>query len=293
MAIEPEHPYTIVDVFTDTPLAGNQLAVFTEGESVPSRLMLAAARELHLSETAFVFPGDDDADAAIRIFTSRHELPFAGHPVLGTAFVVGEERDLVTVRLRTAGAGVVPVRLTREHGEITYGEMEQPLPTVRPFERERELLNALGASRPVLPLEIYGNGPMHVMVGLADPQQVAALEPDMVALAALGPIGIGCFAPLDPDAVAGRHTRVKLRIFGPGAGINEDPATGSAAGPLALHLARHGWYTPGETLTVTQGVEIRRPSELVARVEGTADHPTLITVGGSAVVVARGHFRLQ
>lgn len=297
--IEPEHPYTIVDVFTDAPLAGNQLAVFTGGESVPSRLMLAAARELHLSETVFVLPGDDGgdgddgADAAIRIFTPRHELPFAGHPVLGAAFVVGEEKNLATVRLRTAGGGIVPVRLTREHGEIVFGEMEQPLPTVRPFEREQELLEALGASRPVLPLEIYSNGPMHVMVGLADPEQLVALEPDMVGLARLGPIGIGCFAPLEPDARPGEHTRIKLRLFSPGTGINEDPATGSAAGPLALHLARQGWYTPGQTLTISQGVEIRRPSELIARVEGTAQHPTLIAVGGSAVVVARGHFRLQ
>jgi trans-2,3-dihydro-3-hydroxyanthranilate isomerase len=293
MPTEPDHPYTIVDVFTDTPLAGNQLAVFTEGESVPSRLMLAAARELHLSDTVFMLPGDDQADAAIRIFTTLHELPFSGHALLGAAFVLGEQENLATVRLRTTGAGVVTVQLTREHGEIVYAELENPLPTVRAFGREQELLDALGASRPVLPIEIYRNGPMHVMVGLADPDQVAALEPDMVALAGLGPIGVGCFAPLDPDAGAGEHTRVKLRIFGPGAGINEDPATGSAAGPLALHLARHGWYTPGRTLRITQGVEIRRPSELMARIEGSAEHPTLIAVGGSAVIVARGHFRLQ
>jgi trans-2,3-dihydro-3-hydroxyanthranilate isomerase len=291
--LEAEHPYTVVDVFTDTPLAGNQLAVFTEGESVPSRLMLAAARELHLSDTVFMLPGDDEADATIRVFTTFHELPFAGHAVLGAAFIVGEEEDLGTVRVRTTGAGVVPVRLTREHGEIVYAEMEHAPPTVRAFERDQELLEALGASRPVLPIEIYSNGPLHVMVGLGDGEQVAALEPDMVALAALGPIGICCFAPLDVDAGPGEHTHLKLRVFGPGAGITEDPATGSAAGPLALHLARHGWYTPGRTLKITQGVEIRRPSELTARVHGTAEHPTAITVGGSAVVVAQGHFRLQ
>src|SRR5579862_4866774 len=92
MPTDPVHPYTVLDVFTDTPLAGNQLAVFTEGESVPSRLMLNAARELHLSETIFLLPGDDDADAVVRIFTPQAELPFAGHPVLGAAFVVGELR---------------------------------------------------------------------------------------------------------------------------------------------------------------------------------------------------------
>jgi trans-2,3-dihydro-3-hydroxyanthranilate isomerase len=292
MTTEPDHPYTVVDVFTDTPLEGNPLAVFTEGEAVPSRLMLAAARELHLSETIFLLPGDDEADATVRIFTPHVELPFAGHPVLGAAFVVGERENLATVRLRT-GAGIVPVTLTREHGQIVYGEMEQPLPTVREFERGSELADALGIARPVLPIEIYRNGPMHVMVGIADSDQLAALDPDFGALGRLGPIGVGCFAPLDPDAGAGRHTRVKFRLFGPGVGINEDPATGSAAGPLALHLARHGWYTPGSTLTIIQGIEIQRPSELTARVDGSAEQPTRIAVGGSAVTVAHGHFRLQ
>jgi len=292
MSAEPEHPYTVVDVFTSVPLAGNPLAVFTEGEAVPSRLMLTAARELHLSETVFVLPGDDEADATVRIFTPHAELPFAGHPVLGTAFVVGAAKDLATVHLRTA-AGIVPIKLTRDHGAIVYGEMEQPLPTVREFEREQELLAALGASRPVLPLEIYRNGPTHVMVGLADAEQLAALDPDMSALAKLGPIGIDCFAATDPAAAPGEHTRVNCRVFCPGMGIPEDPATGSAAGPLGLHLARHGWYTPGQTLTLTQGVEMQRPSELTVRVEGTGAQPSRIIVGGSAVVVAQGHFRLQ
>jgi trans-2,3-dihydro-3-hydroxyanthranilate isomerase len=291
MPAEPEHPYTVLDVFTDAPLTGNALAVFTEGEAVPSRLMLSAARELHLSETVFVLPGDEEADATVRIFTPHAELPFAGHPVLGTAFVIGESMDLETVRLRT-GAGVVPITLTRQHGEIVYGEMEQPLPTVREFERQDELLDALGASRPVLPLEIYRNGPTHVMVGLASPDQLTALDPDMSALARLGPIGIDCFAAAEP-AAEGAHTRVNSRVFCPGMGIPEDPATGSAAGPLVLHLARHGWYTPGRTLTISQGVEMQRPAELRARVDGTAENPIRIAVGGSAVVVAQGHFRLQ
>jgi trans-2,3-dihydro-3-hydroxyanthranilate isomerase len=292
MAAEPEHPYTVLDVFTKTPLAGNALAVFTEGEAVPSRLMLPVARELHLSETVFVLPGDGEADASVRIFTPHAELPFAGHPVLGAAFVVGEANNLGTVRLRT-GAGVVPVKLTRDHGEVVYGEMEQPLPTVREFEREQELLAALGASRPVLPLEIYRNGPTHVMVGLADAEQLAALDPDMSALAKLGPIGIDCFAGADPAAGPGEHTRVHCRVFSPGTGISEDPATGSAAGPLGLHLVRHGWCAPGQTLTLRQGVEMQRASELIVRVEGSGEHPTRITVGGSAVVVAQGHFRLR
>jgi trans-2,3-dihydro-3-hydroxyanthranilate isomerase len=292
MSVEPTHPYTVIDVFTDTPLAGNQLAVFTEGEAVPSRLMLAAARELHLSETIFISPGDEDADATVRIFTPAAELPFAGHPVLGAAFVVGERDNLATVRLRT-GAGVVPVTLTREHGEIVYGEMEQPLPTARLFERETELLEALRVSRAVLPLEIYRNGPAFVMVGLADVDLLMSVDPDMAGLTQLGPVGVDCFAPVDPDATHGDCIRVRCRVFCPALGVPEDPATGSAAGPLALHLVRHGWSTPGQTLTIVQGVEMQRPSELAARVEGTGEHPTRILVGGRAVRVAQGHFRLQ
>ncbi len=291
MPIEPSHPYTVLDVFTDTPLQGNPLAVFTEGEAVPSRLMLSAARELHLSETVFLLPGDGDADATVRIFTPDSELPFAGHPVLGAAFVVGERENLATVRLRT-GAGVVPVTLAREHGEIVSGEMEQPLPTVRAFERERELLDALGISGTTLPIEIYTNGPSHVMVGLDGPDQVAALAPELGALAEFGAIGIDCFASLDATA-PGSHTRIKCRVFCPGMGISEDPATGSAAGPLALHLVRHGWAACGRALTIIQGVELQRSSELIAQVDGTAEHPTRIAVGGSAVTVAHGHFRLQ
>src|SRR5271168_5600351 len=127
MPTEPSHPYEILDVFTDTPLQGNQLAVFTEGEAVPSRLMQSTARELNLSETVFLLPADGDLDANVRIFTPSAELPFAGHPVLGAAFVVGERYNLATVRLGT-GAGIVPIRLTREHGEIVFGEMDQPIP---------------------------------------------------------------------------------------------------------------------------------------------------------------------
>lgn len=294
MPPEPEHPYTILDVFTQTPLTGNQLAVFTEGESVPSRLMLAVARELHLSETVFVLSGDDEADATVRIFTPGAELPFAGHPVLGTAFVVGAAKDLATVRLRT-GAGVVPVKLTREHGEIVYGEMEQPLPSVREFERTEELLAALGVPRAAvaLPVEAYTNGPTHVMVALVDPDAatgnaalVTALAPDMAALRAFGTLGVSCFTPIGDG-------RVKSRVFCPGMGIDEDPATGSAAGPLALHMVRHGRLRPGQTVTINQGAELQRPSELIAGVQGTPEHPTRITVGGSAVIVAHGHFRLQ
>ena len=285
MATESDHPYEILDVFTDAPLKGNPLAVFTEGEAVPSRLMQAAARELNLSETVFVLPGDDEADATVRIFTPQAELPFAGHPVLGTAFVVGERQNLATVRLRT-GTGIVPVRLTREHGTIVFGEMDQPLPAVGPYERVDELLAALGIiAETTAPVERYVNGPAHVIVALDRADQVATLEPDMVALARLGEFSTSCCALTDGG--------VKTRCFVPALGVDEDPATGSAAGPLALHLARHGLIPFGQAVWIEQGVEVGRPSRLQARVEGSLDVTEGIVVGGGAVLVARGHFRLQ
>jgi trans-2,3-dihydro-3-hydroxyanthranilate isomerase len=210
------------------------------------------------------------------------ELPFAGHPVLGTAFLVGERTGGSVVRLKT-GAGVVPVALTRDGDRVVYGEMEQPIPSVELFARGDELLRALGVPGSELPVEVYTNGPQHVYVALSDEEAVAAVRPDMAALAAL-PVGVSCFA--------GAGSRFKTRMFAPGMGVPEDPATGSAAGPLALHLARHGRIGFGEEIEIRQGAEIGRPSLLRARVDGSPDRIERVVVGGSAVIVARGEYRL-
>jgi trans-2,3-dihydro-3-hydroxyanthranilate isomerase len=284
MNAEPMHPYEILDVFTDVPLEGNQLAVFGEGSRVDPALMQRTARELNLSETVFVLPPEDGADARVRIFTPVTELPFAGHPVLGTAYVVGRRLGLGTVRLQT-GAGVVPVQLTREREEIVFGEMEQPIPVVAPFAPAPALLRALGVPRAELPIELYDNGARHVYVALSSEAAVAALRPDLRAVSALGAIGVSCFAS--------SGTSVKSRMFGPGLGVPEDPATGSAAGPLALHLARHGRIAFGERIVIRQGGEIARPSVLYACAEGSAEATERVRVGGSAVVVARGEYRLH
>jgi len=282
---EPAHPYVILDVFTDTPLQGNPLAVFPEGEQVPSRLMQLTARELNLSETVFLFPGDGDCEAQARIFTPAVELPFAGHPVLGAAFVVGADTDREVIRIAT-GSGVVPVRVRRDRaGQIVAGGMEQPIPSIAPFEATEALFAALGVRGASLPVEVYDNGARHVMVMLDDVGELSALAPDQAALKALGTYGFSCFART-PDGV-------RTRMFGPGLGVAEDPATGSAAGPLAVHLVRHGRHGLSANLEIDQGVEMGRPSHLRARVEGTRERIERVIVAGSAVIVARGHFRLQ
>jgi trans-2,3-dihydro-3-hydroxyanthranilate isomerase len=276
--------YVVADVFTDTPLEGNQLAVFTDAREIPEEQLQPLAKEMNYSETVFVYTPEADGHARIRIFTPVSELPFAGHPVLGTAFVLAAPLQLPEIRLET-GVGTVPVVLERDDARIVFGRMSQPIPTVRPFERGDELLAALGVEGSELPLELYESGLGNVYVLLPDEEAVAAVEPDLAAVArVMGAVHANCSA--------GSGTRWKTRMFAPGDGVPEDPATGSAAGPLAVHLARHGRIPFGEQIEITQGVEIGRPSTLFARVEGSAEQIEAVEVGGSAVVVARGEFRL-
>jgi trans-2,3-dihydro-3-hydroxyanthranilate isomerase len=280
----PGFRYVVADVFTDTPLAGNGLAVFTDAREIPEEQLQPLARELNLSETVFVLPAEAGGHARIRIFTPRAEIPFAGHPTLGTAFVLAGPLQLQEIRLET-GSGVVPVRLERDGPRIVFGWMSQPLPTVEPYDDTTELFSSLGVEASELPVEVYDNGIRHVYVALGSEEDVAALEPDTSRLARSGAaVGFNCFA--------GSGTRWKTRMFAPGGGVPEDPATGSAAGPLALHLARHDRISFGDEIQISQGAEIGRPSTLHARVEGSAERVESVEVGGSAVVVARGEFRL-
>jgi trans-2,3-dihydro-3-hydroxyanthranilate isomerase len=276
--VPDSYRYVVADVFTDTPLAGNQLAVFTDARGLPEHVLQPLARELNLSETVYVYPAEGEGHARIRIFTPARELPFAGHPVLGTAFVLTAPMQLEEIRLEME-AGLVPVRMEREGGRLAFGWMTQPSFSWRPYDGERELLAALHVERSLLPVEVYDLGPTHVYVALGSEEEVAALAPDLGALTPL-PVCVNCFA--------GSGTRWKTRMFAPGSGVAEDPATGSAAGPLAVHLGRHGWAPFGERIEISQGAEIGRPSTLYAHAESAER----VHVGGSAVVVARGEFRL-
>jgi trans-2,3-dihydro-3-hydroxyanthranilate isomerase len=275
--------YVVCDVFTDTPLTGNQLAVFTDARELPESSLQLLARELNYSETVFVYPPEGDGHVRLRIFTPGRELPFAGHPMLGTAFVLAGPMQLTEIRLET-GSGLVPVRLERDGPRIVFGRMEQPLPVVERFERTDELFAALGVAGSDLPVRLYDNGIQHVYVALATPEDVAAVAPDPRLLSAIGPFGFNCFA--------GSDGRWKTRMFAPEHGVVEDAATGSAAGPLALHLATAGRIGWGEEIEILQGAEIGRPSTLYARAVGGPDAVERIEVGGSAVIVARGEFRL-
>lgn len=271
--------YVVADVFTDVPLAGNPVAVFTDAREIPEEQLQPLARELNLSETVFVYTPSAEGHVRIRIFTPTLELPFAGHPVLGTAFVLAGPLQLEEIGLET-DAGVVPVRLERNGSRIAFGWMRQPPFSWEPYDRAEELLALLGVDGSGLPVELYRQGPGHVLVELDSPEAIAGLRPDLAALEQLSPHGTMCFAR-DGETW-------KARVFVPSHGVPEDPATGSAAGPLALHLARHGRIGVGDEIEIRQGAEVGRPSTLFAVARSEEE----IEVGGSAVVVARGEFRL-
>jgi trans-2,3-dihydro-3-hydroxyanthranilate isomerase len=232
-----------------------------------------------------MLPPESGGDARVRIFTPSAELPFAGHPVLGSAVVLAGALRKDAVVLET-GSGPVAVELEPGSGRTRSGEMAQPLPSWERFAAADELLGALGLERSRLPVEEYRNGPRHIMVALDSEAQVAALDPDLRSLASIaGEAGVSC--------LAGGAGRFKSRMFAPGLGVNEDPATGSAAGPLAVHCARYGESSFGERIEIRQGLEIGRPSLLLARAEGSAEAVESVLVGGATVILARGEMFLD
>ena len=272
--------FVVADVFTSTPLAGNQLAVFTDARRLDDRTMQALALEIGFSETVFVLPAAADGTARIRIFNPRQEMPFAGHPTLGAALVLAAPLQLGVVRLET-GVGTVPVVIERdESGRVVFGRMTQPVPRIEPVERPERVLAAVGAARSRLPVELYDNGARHIVL-LVEERELGALRPDREAITELAVTGVNC--------VAKTSDAWRSRMFWE---HGEDPATGSAAGPIACHLARHGLVPWGDEIVIAQGVEMGRPSTLHARAEGGESAITAVEVGGSAVVVARGEFRV-
>jgi trans-2,3-dihydro-3-hydroxyanthranilate isomerase len=276
----PAYRYVVADVFTQTPLTGNQLAVFTDARGLDGDTMQALALEVGFSETVFVLPPERGGTARMRIFNPKAEMPFAGHPVLGTAFVLGAPLQRGVIELET-GSGTVPVVLERdERGAIVFGRMRQPVPAVEPAD-ERAVLAALRVERSELPVELYDNGARHLVVTLGSEAAVSALRPDLAAVAALGVTGL--------NAIAGSGGRWRSRMFWEN---GEDAATGSAAGPIACHLARHGRIRWESDIVIEQGVELGRPSLLHARADGRDGRIEAVEVGGAAVVVARGEYRL-
>ncbi|HEX6060728.1 MAG TPA: PhzF family phenazine biosynthesis protein [Candidatus Limnocylindria bacterium] len=268
------HEYVLVDVFTDRKFGGNQLAVFRDGKGIRDELMQAAAKELNLPETTFVVPAEQGGDHKLRIFTPARELPFAGHPTVGTAFVLADSRD-ATLRLEEQ---VGTLQVTVRDG---FTEMEQPLPTFEPV-ADRDAVAAsvsldAGDLEPALPIEVGSSGNRFMFVPVKSLDAVKRASPRRLAEAAY----IFTTQTVEPGST------VHGRMYAPWQGIAEDPATGSANGPLGAYLVRHG-LSDGARIVSEQGFEMGRRSLLYVRVGGGRDRITSLHVGGRCAVAGGG-----
>lgn len=293
------------DVFTDVPFGGNPVAVVPDALGLSDEELQQIAREMNLSETVFVLPPTDNAATAkIRIFTPRREIPFAGHPVLGTFFVLGKLdrlplKEPVTRLCHECSIGVFPVELHVLKGEILRVVMSQPKPqflgAVEPMKDLFEIATALGLSRDLitrtkLPVEVVSTGLPVLIVPVRTLTAVRSIVPDTVAIndlcARYGTEGIMVFTTVTVEEFADVHTR----MFAPSIGILEDPATGSASGALGAYLVHNGVVEVGPTTEIIaeQGYEIERPSRIVIQVESDDDAIQEVKVGGQVVMMAEG-----
>jgi trans-2,3-dihydro-3-hydroxyanthranilate isomerase len=281
-------PFRIVDVFTDRPLAGNQLCVVPDPADIPGDLMQAVAAEIGFSETTFV-TSIGRGRYAVRIFTPGQELPFAGHPTLGTAFALVSEGRVANPVTQVSAAGEVPVTVDLAGGSA---RMRQLPPEFGPWVEAREEVAAAvglepGDLRGDLVPQVVSTGVGHLMVGATDPLAVGRASVDLerltVVLHAAGADGLYLFA------VEGDRAKARA-LFPPATGLVEDPATGSAAGPLGAYLAEYEVLSSGR-LTILQGAEIGRPSTLLVDVTREGD-TWRIDVAGGVVRVAEGTFDL-
>jgi trans-2,3-dihydro-3-hydroxyanthranilate isomerase len=295
-----------VDVFTDRPFAGNPLCVVPEATGLSSEQMQAIAREMNLSETTFVFPPTDpQATYWMRIFTPAKEIPFAGHPSVGTAHVMAcaetfPLREPVTRIFQQVGIGTLPLDIEMAQGRPGRVIMTQGKPQFSPVIRDLDpVANALGLdpvllARAGLLVQVVSTGLEHLMVPLPDLETLGALRPNMAALdLVLRKCGaLGCF--LFTLATGSSEIFARARMFAPGAGITEDPATGSAAGPLGAYLAAHGVLPRDRTsFIIDQGVEMGRPSRIWVEVgRDGSGVPNSIRVGGTTVPVISGTIQL-
>jgi trans-2,3-dihydro-3-hydroxyanthranilate isomerase len=279
------------DVFSCQRMTGNPLAIFPDGSGLTDEEMQALAREMNLSETTFVLPRDAAVEGKrgvrVRIFTVKEELPFAGHPTLGTAFALRGpgRRAEITLDLN---AGKVPVRFEEVPGEPVFGEMTQLDPKFGPRHDREAVVRAAGLRDgdvdPSLPIETISTGVPFTIVPLRGLDVMRGLQVDLKSsadyLAQAG--GMFYFVTRETtDPAARLHARM---MFYNG----EDPATGSAAGCAAAWMVAHGVAEPEEQALIEQGIEMRRPSRIFVRAGFEDNRIVNVRVGGNAVEVLRG-----
>jgi trans-2,3-dihydro-3-hydroxyanthranilate isomerase len=284
-------PFVQVDVFTSRPLEGNALAVFPDARGLSDEEMQAIARETHLSETTFVFPDPEASRSSAvraRIFTVEEELPFAGHPTLGTAAVLRPE-GAARVALALRG-GAIPVSF-EDRPDGTFCEMRQRDPVFGARHAPSDAAAVLGIDEIDLderyPVETVSTGLATTLVAVQRLATLRSLRPDPARLAAwLAATEAKCLYVVTTETWP-PEVRLRARMFHAG---GEDPGTGSAAGCAAGWMVRHGLSTPGEQVMIEQGLELRRPCRLFVRAGAVEERITDVHVGGYVVEVARGEF---
>jgi len=292
-----EHRFYTLDVFTTTRFEGNPLAVITDGDGLSDDTMLAIAREMNLSETVFVQkPTDDQALARLRIFTTREELKLAGHPVIGSWFLLAElgvvpaQEGGVHV-LQQTGAGILPVEIRFKDGRPQRVTMTQKEAAFRPAKvKKSALAKALGISAgdfdSTLEPEYVSTGIFNLMVPLRNRAALGKIAMNMTELRRL----LGNNGTMAYCFACGSNGKAFSRGMLPWE-LYEDAATGSAAGSLGAYLVRHGKLSPGHTLSILQGSEMGRPSHI--EVEVTQGGKKLVPrVSGAAVKVFEGTIRV-
>ena len=296
------------DVFTAQPFGGNPVAVFPDADGLADDELQQIAREMNLSETVFVFPPTDSAAAArLRIFTPTQEIPFAGHPVLGTFYVLAQlgrisMQEGMTRVVQECNLGVFPIELHQELGRVTRVVMSQPKPEfLDPLDAIDDVYlvgGALGLPKHVIadmrwPLQVVSTGLPVLIVPVRTLTAVRSIQPDASAIIKIcerfGANGILVFTTVTVESFASVHAR----MFAPKIGILEDPATGSAGGALGAYLVQHGVVEVGPTtdILIEQGYEIDRPSRILVQVGSDDDAIQEVKVGGHCVMVIEGTLR--
>ena len=285
-----------VDVFTDRALTGNALAVFLDGRGLSTDRMQAIAREMNLSETTFILPGDAAAqkeDAVrVRIFTVQEELPFAGHPTLGTAFVLRGQSGAAGVRL-ALNVGTVPVRFEDRPGQPVFGEMTQRNPEFGSTHDPQAIADVTGLNPadfdPSVPIQTVSTGLPYTITALRSLRTLQNFRLDIKRaseyLARSGGRFFYFVSRETVDLKARLHARM---LFYNG----EDPATGSAAGCCSAWMVAHGVAASNEQVMIEQGLEMHRPSCIFVRATKTDNQVINVRVGGNCVEVLRGEVTL-
>jgi trans-2,3-dihydro-3-hydroxyanthranilate isomerase len=298
-----QRPYHLVDVFTDRAFGGNPLAVFLDGRGLSDPLMQAIAKEFNLSETTFVLPPEDPAnDFRVRIFTPAEELPMAGHPTVGTTFVLtragvvrpGNGRTKITLE---EGVGPIPVAIDWDNGKPSFIEMQQPLPEFGPPIEERagiaEMLSLETEAVPAdLPIQVVSCGVpfLFVPVKTLEATRRIRFRRDVEERLKLPAQNIFVFTMETEFAGSAVHSR----MFSPSLGVQEDAATGGATGPLGCYLVRHRVIRSTDELRCVseQGIEMGRPSFLHIRIKHSGGEITAVHVGGTCCYIGNGQLEL-